>query len=547
MFSSVKYGPWYPGNAVLGCAPPKVELVARIMRARSMTESSLLKPDRTSLFRDTLSEELGLAVTSLSDSGFTSLMTYDEFRRYYWGQECFRKLSIEDPATVRVLEVEAVEKLLLKECLTAELDDRLRTFRLCGKGLTPSTADAIRKARKIVARLLGKFSWDRVVEHVRWGPGASTEFSRKASSHQNKWACVTHATADVLPLVESFSYWSKFNFGDVVEVGGNRITTVPKDAQKRRTIAIEPTWNMFFQLGIEGVIRRCLNRAGLLCESATENAQKRHQELARVGSTCPGLFPTLDFRDASNSISRGLCGLLLPSDWLDAMYRVRSHVAELPDGTHVPLAMFSTMGNGYTFALMTLLIYSLSSAVVGGPTSVFGDDLILPDAQQVDTVCGVFEELGFSLNIGKSFWKGHFRESCGGHFYRGRDVTPPYFKRELKHLQSYISYGNALTRRYRRCEAWRLLLDCVPRGFRGPEGFGDSVLVTEWDMATPRWSQDYQCWYGQSLVGYHPMRDAPEIGALRHALYGAREAGLEVYRGNSDLAYRTGVWLSPRW
>jgi hypothetical protein len=54
---------------------------------------------------------------------------------------------------------------------------------------------------------------------------------------------------------------------------------------------------------------------------------------------------------------------------------------------------------------------------------VYGDDIIVP----TDFAVPVAEELeafGLKVNFDKSFWTGKFRESCGGDYYDGVDVTP---------------------------------------------------------------------------------------------------------------------------
>jgi len=53
---------------------------------------------------------------------------------------------------------------------------------------------------------------------------------------------------------------------------------------------------------------------------------------------------------------------------------------------------------------------------------VFGDDLIVPR----DYVLSVVNELsafGHKVNVGKSYWTGRFRESCGREYYEGQDVS----------------------------------------------------------------------------------------------------------------------------
>lgn len=539
------------GPDVLG--PPndwkRYKLVDFNTKSVKLKHASLRRTDTTSSFREAFEQQLRQPPVEIKDDILLSLAPVNQFRDSYWRRECFSKLDIASEAEVERLESAAIEKLLAREVLNVDINERLRRFALTGKGLHPETAAAVRQAKKIVARILGPFSWNRCVKFCRWGPGATTEFGRASSSPQNKWAVASHITQECLPLLEAYSQWCGWDFPFTV-VDHNCITTVPKKTTARRTIAMEPSWNIFFQLAVETAIRRCLQRVGLLVDS-WRTAQEHHQRLARAGSYQPLLFPTLDFADASNSVTKGLCGLLIPTDWLVALRTVRVNNSKLPNGTKIPLEMFSTMGNGFTFVLMTLLIYAVSTAVVGSPTSVFGDDLILPDARRYDVVVAVFAELGFVLNQDKSFYAGLFRESCGGHYFNGHDVTPPYFKKKLDLLPAYISYANAITRRAVTLPGagslHETLLSSIPRKNRGPEGYGDSVAVTSWDRATPRWRPETQSWYGTTLIGYQPNREGPIWGRLRNDLYPYKVGqGPEVYKAPQDL-YRTGEWSSTGW
>jgi hypothetical protein len=61
---------------------------------------------------------------------------------------------------------------------------------------------------------------------------------------------------------------------------------------------------------------------------------------------------------------------------------------------------------------------------------VYGDDIIVP-VDYVSPVISSLEALGLKVNTGKSFWRGAFRESCGGDYYAGVDVSVVRMRREL--------------------------------------------------------------------------------------------------------------------
>jgi len=65
-----------------------------------------------------------------------------------------------------------------------------------------------------------------------------------------------------------------------------------------------------------------------------------------------------------------------------------------------------------------------------GQVRVYGDDIIVP-VDCVGSVIARLESFGLKVNMRKSFWNGKFRESCGGDFYDGLDVTPVRVRREF--------------------------------------------------------------------------------------------------------------------
>lgn len=118
--------------------------------------------------------------------------------------------------------------------------------------------------------------------------------------------------------------------------------------------------------------------------------------------------------------------------------------------------MVSTMGNGYTFPLQTVIFSAVVLACLqwrGIPStsvcaselwSVFGDDIICPSAC-ADDVVSILHLLGFKVNQDKSFVKGPFRESCGSDFFNGSDIRGVYVK-TLKTPEARYSVINLLTR-----------------------------------------------------------------------------------------------------
>lgn len=220
-------------------------------------------------------------------------------------------------------------------------------------------------------------------------------------------------------------FWSRV----IQVVDGNRICFVPKDARKERTIAIEPSLNLYLQLGVDGFIRRRLKRFGVDLDS-----QEKNQELARLGSLQQGIggFVTIDLSAASDSISCKLCELLLPSDWYSYLMDLRSPVGEL-EGHLISYEKVSSMGNGYTFALESAIFAALVYAVTkaGGAHfdrklfAVFGDDIVVEKRWYFQLV-EALRLSGFKLNLDKTFVYGSVRESCGTDWFQGIPIRPVF-------------------------------------------------------------------------------------------------------------------------
>lgn len=229
-------------------------------------------------------------------------------------------------------------------------------------------------------------------------------------------------------------------------VCGSKLSSVPKDCTKNRTICIEPTLNMFYQLGAKHQIESVLLKRYRIDISTQADINK---VLAKQGSVSGGLA-TLDLKSASDSISIELCRFLLPFDIFCVLNKIRSPVS-LVEGENVSLAMISTMGNGFTFPLMTLLFTTLihaisihagKSCVNGRDFGVFGDDLIVT-TDLVEELTRCLSLSGFRINETKSFTTGFFRESCGGDFFLGHDVRGIYLK-EVKYAHQIYSAFNRL-------------------------------------------------------------------------------------------------------
>lgn len=396
----------------------------------------------------------------------------------------------------------------------------------------PGVFSYIMRARKIAADLLGpcpdtchtiatREGGEKYAVEGRFGPGATFADRGLYTTMPDKMSSSPTLTSDAV-------YYS-FPWGDtmwaqacntsgrkIAFVPGNRFTTVPKDCKKDRGIAVEPSINLFYQLGYGRVIRHRLKAAGI----DLPNGQDLHRRLA-CDASIKGHLATLDLSNASDTVSRNLVRLLLPPQWFSVLDDLRSKKTEFRGGWRV-LEKFSSMGNGFTFELETLIFLCLILALSDPPQGerdllqagvnvfVFGDDIIIP-TEYSDDVTSCLSFFGLTVNREKSFVSGPFRESCGGDYFEGVDVRPYFLKEFPREPQQLISMANGLRRA---CKgngersnvlrrSWFSVLDALPshiRNLRGPEGLGDLCVHDDAESWRFRWR-----WSVRQFRVYQPV------------------------------------------
>ena len=257
-------------------------------------------------------------------------------------------------------------------------------------------------------------------------------------------------------------------------VRGEGFGTVSKNYDTDRTIGKQPVVNLYFQLGAGRYMRQALKERASI---DLNYGHLDHCRLAMEGSVS-NRIATIDLRNASNSLSLELVRLLLDEEWFDLLDILRSKYARI-DGKWQKLEMFSAMGNGFTFELQTLIFWAVCRACGVVSPKVYGDDIIVP-TEFASTVISVLAFLGFEVNPAKTFVDGPFRESCGGNFFNGVDVTPIRFTEEPSTPLDWFTIHNQIHRLGPRCApAKRLALNQIPtelRKFGGPVELGDAVL-----------------------------------------------------------------------
>ena len=333
---------------------------------------------------------------------------------------------------------------------------------------------------------------------------------------QDKMSSRPTCTRDAYEIVEPFwrhTLWAKSLCVEKSDHSlpkftlGNRFTMVPKDATKHRGICIEPSLNVTYQLSLGTAIRERLRTHGI----DLKYGQPLHQRLAQ-GASMRLDVGTIDLSSASDSICTGLVHLVLPPIWAAALDALRSKHT-LIQGQWKYNQKFSSMGNGFTFELETLLFYTLALTVAKlcnhqiSVCSVYGDDIIIdtPIARHLVTALRFF---GFTTNDRKTFIDGTpFRESCGGDFYRGTNVRGYYLEKLPTEPIDWIKLANGIRRMagpdldafgdlYRYKRSWLRALSHLPtdiRRCRGPSYLGDIVVHDDRSTWVSTWRKGERC------------------------------------------------------
>jgi hypothetical protein len=227
------------------------------------------------------------------------------------------------------------------------------------------------------------------------------------------------------------------------------------------------------------------------------------------------------------------------------MNLVRSRFGSL-EGHQFFYEKFSSMGNGFTFELESLIFLSLARScckklrIDERQVSVYGDDVIIP-IEAFDLFTEICKIYGFSVNRQKSYSSGDFRESCGSHYFGGKDCKPYYLKGVVEgELQVYLaansisrlaSSGMIYGRDGRFLETHRFLRRKVGNPCLISDGYGDGGFIVDFDEATPPRARSGIEGFRVKLVLAIPIRYFSED----HALLLARLKGRSIDSGQGNL------------
>lgn len=385
------------------------------------------------------------------------------------------------------IEIVDTERMMYYTFLEAEMKNRLTNLRWStlynsGKLFTCEDSFVDDVSRKI-SYILGDCP-DLLDCDFGFGPGSSANVRKKTSARYKLNAppsCSSEMVTTIKRLchIDMPYYWEIHNFSFIVIPGV--LSGVPKNALTKRSVLIEPLLNTPYQKSIGTEMKKRLLRFGCNLYDQTKN-----QELALLGSITDEIV-TVDIRNASNTMALLVVyhSLVYCPQWSSILERLRTGTAEYK-GKLRTLEMFSSMGNGFTFELESLLFYAIACVVTERKgadltlVSVYGDDIIVP-SECYENLIEALAFYGFEINTSKSYHTGPFRESCGSDYYLGENIRP-FFKKDRWTDARLVGFLNHDFR------AYRLIPESMRNRLRtylsddisvGPDGYGDGHLLVD--------------------------------------------------------------------
>lgn len=241
----------------------------------------------------------------------------------------------------------------------------------------------------------------------------------------------------------------------------SRFSTVRKNNLVDRPIDVQPLCNMLVQRRVGNGFRSLLLKNGVDLNSLADLHRIRISDSS---------IATIDLKNASDSIHIDLVRFLFPAHVFSLIEKTRMFYVESPSGDYIVPRKVSSMGNGFTFELMTVIIRALGLQFDEN-FSVFGDDIIISN-QFADLLVSDLQAVGFIVNVDKTFIKSKFRESCGGNYHDDFGYIESYDFEYPQTIHDCVVLHNkafALSRKYPQFKRLSLLLSrTVPTALRGP-------------------------------------------------------------------------------
>lgn len=366
-------------------------------------------------------------LTSVCESSMPALASKDTVRVLMQIEAFFKKNALfADPVKCSQA---CVDSFLEAENKCAVTNRRLDNHYRDRDFLSPDIMLWVDRMQADIASCLGSYRTflDSVPSRIRFTSGATSTRSRRNSRPHEKVSLRPRGSYSthlyLSTLAESLGY--KVYKGRLSTF--NRVEEVLKNWETNRMIACENEGDLILQLAFDSYAKERLRSYF----GVDLSDQSRNQRLAHVGSLGSDFneyeIATADLKWASDTCAYNAVALLFPFEFFSYLAQCRARNGHLPDGRMLRYEKFSSMGNGSTFAIESLIFAAACRALKPKTWSVYGDDIII-DSDCVDDLARLLAYLGFELNMKKTHVTGPFRESCGGNFYEGSDVTPFYVR-----------------------------------------------------------------------------------------------------------------------
>jgi len=411
-----------------------------------------------------------------------------------------------------------------------------------------STDKILIRARSLVRRVL--CNTDPLESRPCHGSGATA----CRTSNSEKWHKLRYySKLDAFFSYPDYFFYSYTHLADQLDKLENaeesnpraRVVLVPKDSRGPRVISCEPAEMMYIQQGLMRQLYRTIETHSLTRGLINFTDQSINQELAKDGSITDH-YATLDLAEASDRVSLALVRFLFPERWVEALEACRSEETILPSGDIVKLNKFAPMGSSCCFPVEAIVFWAIASASIqihyetqvtqeygywipimynSRETSlvrrrdwvepnvyVYGDDIIV-DADKARLVVDGLESYGLKVNRAKSYVSGPFRESCGGDYYKGENVTPIRVRKALaSSVCSQVTDAalcNTLIAKLGLVDSQSIisLIDGLyqqplPRSMRNLPGCVSITAICNDVFYQRRWNKDLQRWEHRIPVPY---------------------------------------------
>lgn len=351
-------------------------------------------------------------------------------------EACVSKLPTWGAVSNQTRRERAMKKFIQAEKACARANRRAIWFSAHMDRLSRSQREVVNDIKYRLWRMLGDLPSFEDFSHCGFGPGLTFAqpggkrhvFYKLNGDQTVTQGCKRFALEVLSKLFPNWAQHLAASGRSLTVIKGNRLSFVPKSSEIYRTIAVEPSLNVFLQNGVDRVIRNRARLYGLRLNDQDFSINRMMEGYAS------GEVATIDLASASDTLAYEVVRWLFPKEWFDLVDSLRSPEYTLDKGrTWSPYQKFSSMGNGTTFPLESLLFFATAQAVTaysGGDlrkVRVYGDDIIV-EPRAAGLLIEILRLFGFRTNTDKTFVHGRFRECCGTDIYDNIDIRPVYLR-----------------------------------------------------------------------------------------------------------------------